>query len=164
VATSVAAGGDSCDGCRPWQPGSSCDAQQLEVFTAQFSDFGMNCKRLSGEALASAALVIDRDTDAHNSEIFTNRCCVNIGQLAAASRTPMTAHNLHGRANLRRLFHEDEAEELAVLLDSGGNESVWAWFRQNYPNTASRWVKEHRGVDFAALVRGLYESEPGAPS
>jgi hypothetical protein len=71
----------------------------------------------------------------------------------------MTAQNLHGRANLKRLFHglEEEAEELAERLEFGDNESVLAWFRYHYPTVTVRVLKEQRWVEFVALVRGLYE-------
>jgi hypothetical protein len=71
----------------------------------------------------------------------------------------MTALNLHGRANLKRLFRglEEQADELAERLEFGDNESVFAWFRHHYPSTAVRVVKEQRWAEFVALVRGLYE-------
>jgi hypothetical protein len=73
----------------------------------------------------------------------------------------MAAQNLHGRANLKRLFRglDEEAEELADRLEYGDNESVLAWFRHYYPTVTVRVVNERRWPEFVGLVRDLYDDE-----
>jgi hypothetical protein len=54
---------------------------------------------------------------------------------------------------------DEDANDLAERLQTGDDESVFAWFQQRYPKAMDRVSKKRQWREFVAAVRDFYTDQ-----